>query len=190
MCLESSNKLKINSVVLIRNIANETKREPLKLERIEEIKESRDDAQRVVVVTYHNVGINIKGEWIGTPVTVERSVNDLVLVDDALDESMLNPELQNREIRENIDNQVSGTDEVISSENQVSVISTEKQEMQRIVTNNEKTEDENDIVIENNETKDEPRIEVRRSHKKRNQRINVQPDEIGDCDDENDEDYK
>ena len=38
VCLESSNKLKINLVVLIRNIANETKREPLKLARIEEIK--------------------------------------------------------------------------------------------------------------------------------------------------------
>ena len=60
VCLESSNKLKINSVVLIRNITNETKREPLKLARIEEIKKSRDDAQRVVVVTYHNVNINNK----------------------------------------------------------------------------------------------------------------------------------
>ena len=62
--------------------------------------------------------------------------------------------------------------------------------MQKIVTNNEKTEDENDIVIENNEAKDEPRIEVRRSHRKRNQWINIQPDEIGDCDNENDQDYK
>ena len=62
--------------------------------------------------------------------------------------------------------------------------------MQRIVTNNEKTKDENDIVIESDEAKDEPRIEVRRSHRKRNQRINIQPDEIGDCDVENDEDYK
>ena len=75
-------------MVLIRNIANETKREPLKIARVEEIKESRDNAQRVVVVTYHNVGINKKGDWIGTPVTVERSVNDLVLVDDALNESL------------------------------------------------------------------------------------------------------
>ena len=48
---ESSNRLKINSVVLFRNIANETKREPLKIARIKEIKESRDDAQRVVIVT-------------------------------------------------------------------------------------------------------------------------------------------
>ena len=110
MCLESSNRLKINSVVLIRNIANETKREPLKIARVEEIKESRDNAQRVVVVTYHNVGINKKGDWIGTPVTVERSVNDLILVDDALNESMLKPEFQKSEIRENIDDQAKGID--------------------------------------------------------------------------------
>ena len=62
----------------------------------------------IVIVTYHNVSINKKGEWIGTPITVERSVNDLVLVDDALDESMLNPELQNMDIRANIDDQTPG----------------------------------------------------------------------------------
>ena len=62
VCLESSNRLKVNSVVLIWNIANEAKRERLKLARIEEIKKSRDNAQRVVVVTYHNVSINKKGE--------------------------------------------------------------------------------------------------------------------------------
>ena len=175
MCLESSNKLKINSVVLIRNIANETKREPLKIARIEEIKESRDDAQRVFVVTYHNVGMIKRGDRIGTPVTVERSVNDLVLVDDAVDESMLKPELQNNEIRENTDDQTSGIDEVISTENQ---------EMQKIVNNNEQN------VNENDEAEDEPRIEVRRSNRKRCQRINIQPDEIGNCDDENDQNYR
>ena len=45
-------------------------------------------------------------------------------------------------------------------------------------------------MIEYNDIENEPRIEVRRSHRKRNQRINIQPDEIGDCDDENDTDYK
>ena len=38
VCLEASNKLKINSVVLLKNIANEAKREPLRLARIAEIK--------------------------------------------------------------------------------------------------------------------------------------------------------
>ena len=65
--LESSNKLKVNSVVLLRNITNEAKREPLKLARIKEIKEFRDNTKRMVVVTYHNVGLNKKGEWIGKP---------------------------------------------------------------------------------------------------------------------------
>ena len=36
VCLEASNKLKINSVILLKNIANEAKREPLKLAMIEE----------------------------------------------------------------------------------------------------------------------------------------------------------
>ena len=77
--LESS-----NCMISVRNIANETKREPLKIARIDEIKESRDNVQRVVILTYHNVSKNINGQWIGTPMTVERSVNDLILVDDAL----------------------------------------------------------------------------------------------------------
>ena len=64
VCLEASNKLKINSVVLLKNIANEAKREPLRLARIEEIKKSRDGTQRVVVVTYHNTNLNKYGEWV------------------------------------------------------------------------------------------------------------------------------
>ena len=135
VCLESSNRLKINSVVLIRNIANETKREPLKIARVEEIKESRDNAQRVVVVTYHNVGINKKGNWIGTPVTVERSVNDLVLVDDALNESMLKPELLKSERRENIDDQATDIDKVIVKGSP---------EMQRSEDNEGKNEDKDE----------------------------------------------
>ena len=87
---------------------------------------------------------------------------------------MLKPELQNNEKRENTD-QASGIDEVISTENQ---------EMQKIVNNNEQN------VNENDEAEDEPRIEVRRSNRKRCQQINIQPDEIGNCDDENDQDYK
>ena len=184
VCLESSNKLKINSVVLIRNIANETKREPLKIARVEEIKESRDDTQRVVVVTYHNVGMNKKGNWIGTPVTVERSVNDLVLVDDAFDESMLKPGLQNNELKEYDDqnNDLKENDDQ-DSENE-DVTWNENQDIQEIVNDTDKN------VNGNDEDEDKHEIEVRRSNRKRIQRINIQPDEIGDCDDENDQDYK
>ena len=98
VCLESSNRVKLNSVVLVRNIANETKREPLKIARIEKNHESRDNTQRVVTLTYHNVSKNRDGKWIGTPVRVDRSVNDLIIVDDALNESMLNPSIQKEEV--------------------------------------------------------------------------------------------
>ena len=74
VCLESSNILSINSVVLLRNISNESKREPPKLARVYKIKKSRDGSQRVVTVTYHNTYVNRKGEWVGTPVEVERCV--------------------------------------------------------------------------------------------------------------------
>ena len=109
LCLENPKLVKVNSVVLVRNIANEPKREPLKLARIEKIHDSRDNTQRVVTLTYHNVKQNKDGDWIGTPVRVDRSINDLVLVDDALNESMLNPSiikeknpLENNEKKEEI----------------------------------------------------------------------------------------
>ena len=91
--LENPTRVKENSIVLVRNIGNEPKREPLKLARIEKIHECRDNAQRVVTLTYHNVRLNKDGEWIGTPIQVDRCVHDLILVDNALNESMLNPKL-------------------------------------------------------------------------------------------------
>ena len=42
-----------------------------------------------MTLTYNNVRVNKDGEWIGTPIQVERSINDLVLVDNALNDSML-----------------------------------------------------------------------------------------------------
>ena len=61
--------------------------------RIEEIHDSRDNTQRVVTLTYHIIRLTKDGEWIGTPVRVDRCINDLILVDDALNESMLNPSI-------------------------------------------------------------------------------------------------
>ena len=99
MCLENPKQVKVNSIVLVRNIANEPKREPLKLARIEKIHDSRYNTQRVVTLTYHNVKQNKDGDWIGTPVRVDRSIND-----NALNESMLNPSILKEEtLVENID---------------------------------------------------------------------------------------
>ena len=104
VCLEASNKLKVNSVVLLKNISNEAETEPLRLARVDKIKKSRDGTQRVVVVTYQNVSINKKGNWVGNPVTVERCVSDVVLVDNALNDSMLSPSSKMQTNREQISN--------------------------------------------------------------------------------------
>ena len=72
----------------------------MKIARIEKIHDSSDNTQRVVTLTYHNVRKNRDGKWIGTPVKVDRSVNDLVLFDDALNEPMLNPSIQKEEVSE------------------------------------------------------------------------------------------
>ena len=179
--LESSNCIKLNSVVLVRNIANETKREPLKIARIDEIKESRDNVQRVVILTYHNVSKNKNGKWIGTPMTVERSVKDLILVDDALNESMLSPKVKENKIE--IENETQN-DEVKEDEKQ------NAETVNSNEGNNESLEDELNDKIESDKTSDETMQNVRRSNRNRNQRYNIHPDEIGENDDEKDEDYQ
>ena len=59
--LQEPKEVRENSIVLVRNIGNEPKREPLKLARIEKIHASRDNAQRVVTLTYNNVRVNKDG---------------------------------------------------------------------------------------------------------------------------------
>ena len=49
--LENPTRVKENSIALVRNIGNESKRKPLKLARIEKVHDSRDNTQRVVTLT-------------------------------------------------------------------------------------------------------------------------------------------
>ena len=90
--LEASNKLKVNSVVLLKHIDTVAKREPLRLARVNEIHPSRDGSQRIIAVTYTNVHQYKKGQWIGNQVKVKRQVSDVILVDNALDEVILGPD--------------------------------------------------------------------------------------------------
>ena len=181
MQLQEPKEVRENSIVLIRNIGNEPKREPLKIARIEKIHASRDDAQRVVTLTYNNVRINKDGEWIGTPVRVERSVNDLVIVDNALNDSMLNPKTAKEKNQEN-----------------------EKHNRKDASNHGKKIED----ACESRERKNNPEIHgevkisdhveeanesegnsVRKSSRIQKKRMVITEDEMGDCDDENDPDY-
>ena len=70
-----------------------------------EIHDSRDETQRLVTLTYHNVKKNKDGEWIGKPVRVDRSINDLILVDNALNEAMLNTNKLKERMKDEEDHQ-------------------------------------------------------------------------------------
>ena len=152
--------------------SEQTKREPLKIARIEKIHESRDNAQRVVTLTYHNVSKNKDGKWIGTPVRVDRSVNDLIIVDDALSESMLNPNIQKGEVRNC--NEETEDDKTEAEENK-SIVSQEDDDGNNETIRVELSNDKN----ERNEKEDIVNQNVRRSNRTRKQRINIHPDEIG-----------
>ena len=137
--------------------------------------------------------MNKDGEWVGTPIQVERSINDLVLVDNALNDSMLNLRTskakeseKGRQRKENKPND----DE--KSEIGESVVTGDAEDpgSKRVDDTDDGTNEVNDDEnadaneITNGETK------ARRSSRKRKQRLMIKNDEIGDCDDENDPDYK
>ena len=179
------------------------------------IQKSRDNAQRVVTLTYNNIKLNKKGDWIGTPVTVDRSVNDLVLVDNALSDSMLGPRVKKDESQEiKDDNDDNGNDE---DEEEMKDDNTKKDDDDNdgdgndddaleIEDNSTKDDNKNaeedarivddkknDVQEENakdNDGKNEPGNGVRRSARKKVQRITIEADDIGDCDTENDPDYE
>ena len=127
--------------------------------------------------------MNKDGEWIGTPIQVERSINDLVLVDNALSDSMLNPRIskvkdndrdeQGKEVKVDDDKKLGKGEK--ENEN-----GAENHEMQEV-------DETNDSMDENEVTNEE--VNVRKSSRIRKQRMMINNDEIGDCDDEKDHDY-
>ena len=67
----------------------------------------------------------------------------------------------------------------------------EKDETKIAITNDKHKNDENDELRNDGNSVQTEHIQgVRRSKREHKQRINISPDEIGDCDDENDQDYK
>ena len=104
-------------------------------------------------------------------------------MDDALNESMLNPKIQKIEVKDYSDE--TRTDEVVEDDKQTT----------ELVDSNEGNVEslEDELItdkVENDETGDKVMQNVRRSNRNRNQRFNIHPDEIGECEDEIDEDHK
>merc|ERR1711893_122722 len=96
-----------------------------------------DEAQRILTLTNNNIKKRKEGNWIGTPISVERSINDIIPIDNALNESMLNPSiLEKEEIIAN-DGNYDETDEN-AIENGNEIVNNNEDENVDEKTNNEK----------------------------------------------------
>ena len=164
MHLKEPRKLEINSVVLLRNIANESKREPMRFARVLQINESKDNAQRILTLEYNNIKKKKDGSWIGIPKIVERSINDVIPIDNAVNDSMLNPSILKKVITDVINDDNEG---VLDTENDEAKVGNEEDdgdelEMSRkgsneSILNNDEIEVENG-KNDNNETVDHKQI--------------------------------
>ena len=187
MNFKEPERVEINSVVLLRNIANESKREPMKLARVLQITESKDNAQRILMLEYNNIKKNKEGIWIGTPKTVERSINDVIPIDKAINESLINLGLSETEVEAT--DGVHGNEENIIQEGNVNGETEELTENENL-NQNDKTKEDNDSVDRNDNHETNNQIPVRKSERIRKRLVDLNPEDIGDNDNANDKDYK
>ena len=192
----------------------------MKFARVLKVNESKDNAQRILTLAYNNIKKRKDGNWTGIPITVERSINDVIPIDIALNESMLSPSILEKgkhiDIDENVDeideNALVDIDENVdeSDGNALDDITIdEKVDGNALDDRNEGingNKDENIDEEGNDDEKkdtDEQYVEkeitrkveggnkqTRRSERIKKQRVEIHPDDIGDNDDENDKNYK
>ena len=147
---------------------------------------------------------------MGIPMIVERRINDVIPIDNALNESMLNPSILEKGITNEIDdgdekvlvqeNDESNEDDEINDGDEEVLIQEgdESNEDDEIIPNN--ISGNNEITLDNDETKvenvkkedsgNESHKQTRRSERIKKQRVEINPDDIGEDDNENDKDYK
>ena len=139
---------------------------------------------------------------MGIPMIVERSINDVIPIDNAVNESMLNPSILEKEITNEIDevdekvlvqeeDETNEDDEIIPDD-----ISGDEKTIENMLGNEEGTkmntvEGKKDYGgKEITKEKDESNKQTRRSERIKKQRVEIHPDDIGDNDNMNDKSYK
>ncbi len=161
----------------------------MKLARVLQINESKDNAQRILTLEYNNIKKNKEGIWIGTPKIVERSINDVIPIDKAINESLLNLGLNETEVEAK--EGVHGDDENIIHEENVNSETEELIENENLNQNdNNKPKEDNDSVDRNDNHEANNQIPVRKSERIRKRIVDLNPEDIGDNDNANDKDYK
>ena len=125
------------------------------------------------------------------PISVERSINDIIPIDTALNESMLSPSVLEKEKHIADDEKVNETDENTIDDGNEVVNGNEDENIDEEV-NDEKKEDTDEQYKEKEITSEveSGNKQTRKSERIKKQRFEIHPDDIGDNDDEKDKNYK
>ena len=139
---------------------------------------------------------------MGIPMIVERSINDVIPIDNAVNESMLSPSILEKEIADETDeadekvlvqddDKTNEDDEIIPDD-----VSGDEETIENMLGNDEGTKmktvegkkdyGEKEITKE----KDESNKQTRRSERIKKQRVEIHPDDIGENDNMNDKNYR
>ena len=133
---------------------------------------------------------------------VERSINDVIPIDNAVNESMLSPSILEKEIADDTnetdekiliqdDGKTNKDDEIILDD-----FSGDEKPIGNMLGNGEGTEintvegKKDDDGKEITRKEEDSNKQTRRSERIRKQRVEIHPDDIGDNDDGNDKSYK
>ena len=161
----------------------------MKLARVLQINESKDNAQRILMLEYNNIKKNKEGIWIGTPKTVERSINDVIPIGKAINESLLN--LSSSETEVEAKDEIQGDEENIVHEENINdeiEESTGNENLNQDDDNNSK--EDYDLNDKNDNHKANNHIPVRKLERIRKRLIDINPEDIGENDNAKDKDYK
>ena len=192
----------------------------MKFARVLKINDSKDNAQRILTLAYNNIKKRKDGNWTGTPITVERSIYDIIPIDIALNESMLSPSILEKGKHIIIDENIGEIDENIFNDTDETVDESDKNTLGDItidenidettlndrnegeIGNNDENSVEKMIDVEEKDTDDQHikkgitkkeesgNKQTRKSEWIKKQRVEIHPDDIGDNDDEKDKNYK
>ena len=161
----------------------------MKFARVLEINDSKDDAQRILTLAYNNIKKRKDGNRTGTPISVERSINDIIPIDTALNESMLSPSILEKGKHIANDENANETDENALDDGNED--GNEDENIDEEVNDDKKKDTDEQYVEQENTRKVEGgNKQTRKSERIKKQRFEIHPDDMGDNDDKKDKNYK
>ena len=137
------------------------------------------------MLEYNNIKKNKEGNWVGTPMKVERSINDVIPIGKAIDESLLN--LGSNEIEGEVEDV---EHENIAHEENINDEIKEITGNDKLIQTDDSTNEDYDLNDENDNHKENNHTPVRKSERLRKRLIDIDPEDIGENDNEKDKDYK